>query len=543
MHGPATTLYRETKRPSSHKQQWLIYLLACLSGVVAGVGLTFFYYLPLGHDQGWYLYVADVFLRGAKLYSPDLMETNPPFIIWLSAVPVLLGRLLHVASWTMLRVCLDLSIIGALIWTARLFRRLPEGRSSLRLWLLILAELVAMCFIARQYDVGQREHFLALTLLPYLFLGALRLEGVAVSAWESAAIGLVAGAGICTKPQQALVMIAVELVLVLGRRSLRVLANPAPWMIALAGALYLGAVEVFAHSYITEMVPLLRQVYWAYNQGTAVFFAAYRGILLAAAAAVIMFLVLRRQLGLRSLEWMLLAGGLAALVAFYIQHRFWTYQVVPASIFLFLGAAVMGIDLLTGVFGVRAVAARPAVAVACLTAVVTSFAATRVLKPREYDPVRATLDGIFATCTPGTPVYFMSIDIFALPGVLENHLVWSSRFPHLWMTPAIVFSKLGFPHTLGPAQVRELTELQQRELAEDFSRWRPELVVVDPCGSESFCEAMRLAGPPGGLVPWFNQRPAFAAEWAHYRLAKHLYRYDLYARRDATGYCAVVGTK
>ena len=35
-------------------------------------------------------------LAGATLYGPRLDETNPPLIIWISAIPVLLAGLLHI---------------------------------------------------------------------------------------------------------------------------------------------------------------------------------------------------------------------------------------------------------------------------------------------------------------------------------------------------------------------------------------------------------------------------------------------------------------
>ena len=44
-------------------------------------------------DTGWLLYAAARMLDGATLYV-DLVEVNPPLIVWLNAIPVALSRAL-----------------------------------------------------------------------------------------------------------------------------------------------------------------------------------------------------------------------------------------------------------------------------------------------------------------------------------------------------------------------------------------------------------------------------------------------------------------
>ena len=48
--------------------------------------------LPLlpaaGPDQMWLLYAADLVRRGTKLYGPQLFESNPPLIAWISVTPL-----------------------------------------------------------------------------------------------------------------------------------------------------------------------------------------------------------------------------------------------------------------------------------------------------------------------------------------------------------------------------------------------------------------------------------------------------------------------
>src|SRR3954453_12858194 len=55
--------------------------LALLS--LAAVGPAY-----VNHDAAWYLYMVERWLHGARLYR-DVIDTNPPLILWLSAPPVL----------------------------------------------------------------------------------------------------------------------------------------------------------------------------------------------------------------------------------------------------------------------------------------------------------------------------------------------------------------------------------------------------------------------------------------------------------------------
>src|SRR5580692_11676174 len=51
---------------------------------------------PLKDDIAWLLYVAHRWMAGRELYV-DLIEVNPPLIIWISAVPLAVSQWLDVA--------------------------------------------------------------------------------------------------------------------------------------------------------------------------------------------------------------------------------------------------------------------------------------------------------------------------------------------------------------------------------------------------------------------------------------------------------------
>ena len=61
-------------------------------------------------DVSWYLYVAERFLDGSRLYV-DLGDVNPPLIVYLSTPPVLASRLVGVRQDVVTR---SLGAVGGL---------------------------------------------------------------------------------------------------------------------------------------------------------------------------------------------------------------------------------------------------------------------------------------------------------------------------------------------------------------------------------------------------------------------------------------------
>src|SRR5690348_9425733 len=71
------------------------------SGAVlaAALGAVLFATLgsPLKDDVAWLLHIANQWLHGRRLYV-DIVEVNPPLIVWLSAIPVLVGDAIGISA-------------------------------------------------------------------------------------------------------------------------------------------------------------------------------------------------------------------------------------------------------------------------------------------------------------------------------------------------------------------------------------------------------------------------------------------------------------
>ena len=51
----------------------------------------------LNHDAAWYLHMVGVMLDGGTIYR-DVIDTNPPLIVYLTTPPVWLGRVTGVSD-------------------------------------------------------------------------------------------------------------------------------------------------------------------------------------------------------------------------------------------------------------------------------------------------------------------------------------------------------------------------------------------------------------------------------------------------------------
>ena len=77
---------------------------------------------PLKDDVAWLLYVARRWLAGRELYV-DVVEVNPPLIVWISAIPIRIAGVLGIdAQYTAIPFFVS-AVLGCAWWTASLLQR------------------------------------------------------------------------------------------------------------------------------------------------------------------------------------------------------------------------------------------------------------------------------------------------------------------------------------------------------------------------------------------------------------------------------------
>jgi hypothetical protein len=186
-------------------------LTACAAGMATLLAL-----LPAaGHDQLWFLLMAHRWLQGSQLYGPQVFDSNPPGIVWLSAIPILLAHALRLPITIAAKLVVILAESSASLLSLHFLRYARGIKARYELLALLFAAFL-LFYLAPARDFGQRDHILSFLVLPYILAATVDPKQHRLTLARCLA-GITAATGICLKPHHALVILAVELALLLNR--------------------------------------------------------------------------------------------------------------------------------------------------------------------------------------------------------------------------------------------------------------------------------------------------------------------------------------
>jgi len=488
----------------------------CLILTLAAAGMAALLALlpAAGHDQLWFLIMAHRWLAGAQLYGPQAFDSNPPGIVWLSALPVLLAHVLHIPT-TFAAKLLVTVLETATSFLSLYFLQKARPTPSYEIPALLFAA-ITLFYVIPARDFGQRDQILAFLIIPYILAAATpqRLTLARIAA------GILAATAICLKPHHALIPLAIELTLLLkpfpSQTRLRTLLRPEPILITLIGALFLATIHHLTPLYFTSALPILHQTYWAIGH-LSIPALSLEAIELLILAAISISLRPRTRVIL-----LLQIAALAATAAYFLQGTGWYYQQLPA-IDLFAAALTLQLldiaaakPLTLPTWLPKATAALSILALALTTYFTGSpFTPDRAFAITNPDPT------FFTSLAPDTPVAILTTSVDAAMMPIERyHLTWAQRMNNLWLLPAILRSEspsAGTPptRTLPPATIAQLDTLQHRWMVEDLTRWHPTLILIDRC-QDPTVHCQELEDRHDNLLAFFLRDPAFATLWTHY---------------------------
>jgi len=341
----------EPKKSSNAGQHICSFFIICSFSAVFLLHLLSIVYLPfLHHDVAGYLTAGQMLVGGARPYV-DIIDTNFPMIMYISAIPAWISSLTHAPLATAGIVFFFCTVLFTMLFFVKILKIAFPELAWQQLLFVCTAWLYSSCFTYWFFNFGQREQLIFLFLAPFFVLRHARYAQVRVPLYLSTLIALIAFCGVAIKPFYILPILAVELLHALAyRRFLKPLLSPETRAFVFAGIVYL------AHFYFFAGMSAFYD-YWlgfmmrGYIRGTAYaigaessmqllqqkhFIYAYCGV-----AAVLSLLILYNR---RSLFLLATCFGWFACVTvgFFIgQKKGWPYHLLPFYCSCYMGGALL----------------------------------------------------------------------------------------------------------------------------------------------------------------------------------------------------------
>lgn len=195
-----------------------VLFLALLVMVLQRLVYWFLHPLFVDSDQSVYLAMARLILQG-KLPYRDFFDFNPPLVMYLSVIPVLVAKFFRLPDPFALAMTMEALHLVSTSFMAVVIYRYRQYVPAL----VFVPFLFAYAYFTTtlENDMGQREHVFTLIFLPFLVLRGLRHAGANPGKIIAAGSGLLCGLVLCLKPQYLLLAVMAETGFLLGNGALR----------------------------------------------------------------------------------------------------------------------------------------------------------------------------------------------------------------------------------------------------------------------------------------------------------------------------------
>ncbi|HBK07481.1 MAG TPA: hypothetical protein DDZ81_16795 [Acetobacteraceae bacterium] len=452
---------------------------------------------PLKDDIAWLLYVARRWMGGRALYT-DLIEVNPPLIIWISAVPIMLAHWLNVDA-QLVAIPMFVAIVVACAWWSSCLLRIAGGIFADH-WP-VFALIGSVLLLVPAGDLGQREHLLVGAMLPYLVLFAREMDGGRPSFGAAVAAGILAGLGCALKPRYAGVFVVLECLALTGDlRPWRLM--PIMAVVTLVG--YAGFVAVVCPAYLWRAVPMALALYGA-TDVTFTHLLSDSAVLIAEEAVAIWLLwIRRRQMAEFRLMQALVVFAATSSLIFLVTGKDWYYHRLPATIATMLALILWAVSE-SGRRGwqmrLPLIVATVAVAVFCVRSVQRMEPALAEAAA-PGNTTEAHLEKIIRTEHARTYVAFSEWLALGFPVVNATGVAWASRFDSMWALRGEVWRA-----KFDPATARNWPVA--RWVADDFIAGCPDIVVVDVLGRTNYIKVLGEGNSDFSRL-WSRYRPIAA---------------------------------
>lgn len=306
--------------------------------------------LRINSDSALHIDAAERILRGG-LAHVDAIDTNPPLIMYLTAIPTAIAHATGSHPIPVFLVVVWFFSAATTFAARHLLLGALAAREAIHANLLGVGLALATFVLLDQPHFGQREHLIVFGVLPYLVVRFRQWEHVPAPRAAAIAAGLVAGVAASIKPQLALIVAAPEIYWVVTRRTVRPILSPEVIAATAMAAAYLAhfvLIPEVGEAWFGRWVPLLVSGFAAYNITLESIFLWHHAEWRPVAVAILPFVLRARP---ADLAWRftrpLAAATFAAAAVYVLQHKGWPYHAVPLMVLAYVLLALVAAQLLT----------------------------------------------------------------------------------------------------------------------------------------------------------------------------------------------------
>jgi hypothetical protein len=497
-----------------------------------GLGVLPVFLGLLNADDTWLLHAAARVLAGETLYV-DVVETNPPLIVWLNFLPILLARAMGISEVLGLRLIVLGLIAGSLLLTRWTLSRVLPDRPASRRFLLVLSLFTLLPLTG--YDFGEREHLLLAMILPYLLMASGRAMDRPMDGVMPWVVGTLAGIGILLKPHFVPLWLAVEAYVAQVRRDWRVWLRPEALIVAALGITYAIAIVAITPDYL-KLVMWARSVYSDSSVASISSLISEPGALVSM-MAWLGFLFVRPRGSYRRCCEVILIANLGLLSAAFIQYRGYRYHFYPslASAMLLMGLLALesgGLDTIRS--KLAGVVCGGLVATLMVQATIDRVYETQQWRERQDSPDSPLVRMIHLAkdyAKDGSIFTFSPSLVNGFPLVTYSGVGWASRHPCIWFLPALYakdFHKTALEYH--PIEAMGDTERFLFEsVVDDLLKNRPLLLFVDESEPKLVFKRKHF-----DYLDYYSQDPRFAAFLRQYEPLTRVDAFRAYRRKAST---------
>ena len=481
----------------------------------------------ISNDVGYLLHMSNIMLHGGK-YVTDILETNPPMIMYLYMPILALAKLTHFSFTTCIHLYVILLSSISFGLSLHFIRQVTNNKNLIYM---MAYGIIFTLFFLPIHQFAQREHLLVILTLPYIFSVAVMLHNIKINLFMRLIVGFGAALGFALKPYFLTTLILIESYYLVEKKHILHSIRIETITIASVFFIYLSLIFILQPNYIYILLPLISRVYFPGIEESWQRIIS-NPMIVYCAISILSYTILHRRIKHSILGNILVLSCLGYLLSLLITRTTWFYHIMPALSFACLlnmfyvgefsnpetNEKKSSINLNNG-FSILA-------SLILLGLPLWNF--FLMTKHSIDDAKNGSVNKLVTYINenmPNSSLYSISPNP-SFPLVYQTNSTYGSRFPFFWWVRGI--QKLsGYPKE--NKLLSKMVEMDKNFLiesfADDLDKFKTTLIIVNKRENAFFFRDFNF-------ITYFSGNKKFNRAWSNYHYLTTIDYFDLYKRNE-----------